>query len=66
MVNPQGLVVDVIHILLVCMKLILLMLMIKYFDNDDYDDDTDADTENDTGDDTVDDDINTHIIVWPI
>ena len=52
-------------ILLIAMKLMLIMLMIKSFDNHDYDDDTDADTDNDTGDDT-DDDINTHVIVWSI
>ena len=64
MINPKGLLVDVMHITDMY-EAYGTYVDDKYFDNHDYDDDTDADTDNDTADDT-DDDIYTQIIVWPV
>ena len=55
MINPKGLLVDVMHITDMY-EAYGTYVDDKYFDNHDYDDDdTDADTDNDTGDDTDDD-----------
>ena len=60
MINPPGLVVDVVHIADIY-EAHVTYVDDAYFDNHDYDDDTDDDTDNDTGDDT-DDDMCTSVI----
>ena len=51
MINPYGLVVDIIHVTGMY-GAYGTHVDDNYFDNHDYDDDTDADTDNYTGDDT--------------
>ena len=64
MINPKGLLVDVMHIADIY-EAPGTYADDKYFDHHDDDYDTDAYTDKDTGDET-DDDIYTHIIVWSL
>ena len=63
MINPYGIVVDLIHVIDMY-EAYGTYVDDKYFDNHDYDD-TDDDADNNTGDDT-DDDIYTNIIIFSI
>ena len=62
MINPYGIVVDIIHVTDMY-EAYGTYVDDKYFDNHDYDDDTDDDTDNNTGDDTE-DDVYTGIIIF--